>query len=348
MKSVIIKLSLILKQQKLFIYLYQLLFPVRCITRCVVSKKVLNSEDVYDITVEDNHNFFANNILVHNCHGSTCDSYRTILEGNRQAMRFGFSGTIPDETEYKGLELRELFGDVVCRVTNKELIDKDISARPLVRMIEYYMDASFDDKVEDYKAEIRNSCFKYRNYGKDAQGVEIKRLEFSVPTYTNLLRTFVMNYSIRQNEVFTHIVEKILQKHKGKSIVLMVDWIDYGASLGKRFNIPLFTGQTKNRELLLKDFAEGRVKEIIATSVIDEGLSIDRIEVLILATAGSSERQFLQRLGRGLRKKLGANQLLLYDFCRWGHSFLIEPSRTRVKLWCSEGFEIEYLEEKDL
>jgi len=26
-------------------------------------------EDVYDITVEDNHNFFANGMLVHNCLG---------------------------------------------------------------------------------------------------------------------------------------------------------------------------------------------------------------------------------------------------------------------------------------
>lgn len=25
------------------------------------------TEDVYDITVEDNHNFYGNNILVHNC-----------------------------------------------------------------------------------------------------------------------------------------------------------------------------------------------------------------------------------------------------------------------------------------
>ena len=25
------------------------------------------TEDVYDITVEDNHNFYANDILVHNC-----------------------------------------------------------------------------------------------------------------------------------------------------------------------------------------------------------------------------------------------------------------------------------------
>ena len=28
---------------------------------------IIPNEDVYDITVEKNHNFFANNILVHNC-----------------------------------------------------------------------------------------------------------------------------------------------------------------------------------------------------------------------------------------------------------------------------------------
>ena len=28
---------------------------------------VISNENVYDITVKDNHNFFANNILVHNC-----------------------------------------------------------------------------------------------------------------------------------------------------------------------------------------------------------------------------------------------------------------------------------------
>ena len=33
----------------------------------VISVENVENEDVYDITVEDNHNFFANNILVHNC-----------------------------------------------------------------------------------------------------------------------------------------------------------------------------------------------------------------------------------------------------------------------------------------
>ena len=44
------------------------------------------NESVYDITVEDNHNFFANDILVHNClHGDTLitlsnNSKKTIKE----------------------------------------------------------------------------------------------------------------------------------------------------------------------------------------------------------------------------------------------------------------------------
>lgn len=37
------------------------------------------TEDVYDITVEDNHNFFANGVVVHNCLGGIYSG--TILRG---------------------------------------------------------------------------------------------------------------------------------------------------------------------------------------------------------------------------------------------------------------------------
>ena len=36
----------------------------------ITSIEILDyTEDVYDITVEDNHNFYANGLLVHNCIG---------------------------------------------------------------------------------------------------------------------------------------------------------------------------------------------------------------------------------------------------------------------------------------
>ena len=43
-------------------------------------EEIDETSDVYDITVEDNHNFFANNILVHNCLGGIYSN--RILRGN--------------------------------------------------------------------------------------------------------------------------------------------------------------------------------------------------------------------------------------------------------------------------
>ena len=34
----------------------------------LVSKKIVEPKRVYDLEIQDNHNFFANNILVHNCY----------------------------------------------------------------------------------------------------------------------------------------------------------------------------------------------------------------------------------------------------------------------------------------
>lgn len=33
----------------------------------LVSKNRISNADVYDITTQKNHNFFANGVLVHNC-----------------------------------------------------------------------------------------------------------------------------------------------------------------------------------------------------------------------------------------------------------------------------------------
>ena len=33
----------------------------------LISKNIVSKEDVYDISVQDDHCFYANNVLVHNC-----------------------------------------------------------------------------------------------------------------------------------------------------------------------------------------------------------------------------------------------------------------------------------------
>jgi DNA polymerase III alpha subunit len=67
-------------------------------------EEIDETSDVYDITVEDNHNFFANNILVHNCLGGIYSN--RILRGNAHNKS-------RDEIQKDLLNLTDRFTDAV-------------------------------------------------------------------------------------------------------------------------------------------------------------------------------------------------------------------------------------------
>jgi superfamily II DNA or RNA helicase len=270
-------------------------------------------------------------IIIDEVHHATSDSYEKIFQLNNRALRFGFSGTIPEDTCIEGLHIREQLGEVVCRVSNKELIEKGISATPKITFVEYETDFA-GSGLEAVKIAARKSSM-------------IKG-KFSVPTYTNKVRHWVLDYAINKNKEYWEILKKLVEKYKNESVIIMVDWKEFADNLSAFLNIPVFYGETKTKERiqLIQDFKDRKIKHLIVTSVLDEGLSIDQIQVIILATCGSSPRQFLQRLGRGLRKKVGENILTLIDFCRYGHKYLLEPSKKRLALWKKEGFDIKFEE----
>ena len=48
---------------------------------------------VYNLEVDGNHNYFADGILVHNCHHAAADTYRTIYDYFRPRLHIGFTAT---------------------------------------------------------------------------------------------------------------------------------------------------------------------------------------------------------------------------------------------------------------
>ena len=69
-----------------------------------IIEEIDETSDVYDITVEDNHNFFANNVLVHNCLGGLFSN--RILRGNAHNKS-------RDEIQKDLLNLTDRFTDAV-------------------------------------------------------------------------------------------------------------------------------------------------------------------------------------------------------------------------------------------
>ena len=100
------------------------------------------------------------------------------------------------------------------------------------------------------------------------------------------------------------------------------------------------TGQlgqfSNNIENFCKNFNKGTWNVVIATQVFDEDVDIPEI-----AGAGRSRIKFLQRLGRGLRKKLLKNVVYLIDFIDRTHVYLFAQSKKRKGMLTELNIHIE-------
>jgi DNA ligase-1 len=109
----------------------------------IKSIKKIQSEERYDIEVEDNHNYFANNILVHNCR---CLAHIT-KAGVELISRQG--------TKFLGLEhiekslhtLHKKYGDIIL---DGELFSKSISFQEIMSLIRKSKNLSEESQKIEY------------------------------------------------------------------------------------------------------------------------------------------------------------------------------------------------------
>ena len=83
--------------------------------------------DLYNLHVKDNHNYFAEEICVSNCHRFASEETSTIVKKTINCQyKIGFTGTIPDNPIQK-MELLGLFGMPKTYITSSELIDRKLA-----------------------------------------------------------------------------------------------------------------------------------------------------------------------------------------------------------------------------
>ena len=94
----------------------------------LISRKIIVKPDVvYNLHIENDHNYIANNAVVKNCHSVKGSVLKTMLAGpmSHIPLRWGLTGTIPKE-KFEFQALRCSIGNTVGQITAKELQDKGI------------------------------------------------------------------------------------------------------------------------------------------------------------------------------------------------------------------------------
>lgn len=74
-----------------------------------------------------------------------------------------------------------------------------------------------------------------------------------------------------------------------------------------------FTGATKDRDQILKQFQQGAVHVLASMKCLDEGVDIPRAEFAIFCSSTGNPRQFIQRRGRVLRKHPDKHLAVIHD-----------------------------------
>ncbi len=72
-------------------------------------------------------------------------------------------------------------------------------------------------------------------------------------------------------------------------------------------------GNISERDFILKMFAEDRYKVLVAMKCLDEGIDVPAARNTILVASSGNPREYIQRIGRVIRRYLGKTEAHIYD-----------------------------------
>jgi DNA excision repair protein ERCC-3 len=135
------------------------------------------------------------------------------------------------------------------------------------------------------------------------------RMEYAVAEWRNKYRI------ASENPAKDDVVAALLERYTDSRVLIIGQYLKQLRQMGKRFGIPIITGQTPQteREELYRRFREGEVRHIILSKVGNFALDLPDANVLIQVSGTFGSRQEeAQRLGRILRPKTGGEVAHFY------------------------------------
>lgn len=257
---------------------------------------------VYNITVDDNHNYFIGNslTLVSNCHNVSAGTFQDFFKQFGCALKFGFSASPARTGDYLGYaKIRQFIGSPIIKIESKELLENNVMAKPHIYLVKNIC------KEDDY--------FDYAT------------------AYTE---------EIVNGERRNRIVKDIVDVYKS-GILIVVNIVEHGEILQNLIPGSMFiSGDTPLdvRQDAIKDFDDGKLPVLIGTTILQEGISITHMKAMILACGGKSNVAVLQKIGRSLRfKEDEKTDVDFYDFVDTA-KFLSKHSKMRIGLYKKAGY----------
>ena len=119
-----------------------------------------------------------------------------------------------------------------------------------------------------------------------------------------LARNRALRVAVNSEAKLNQLAER-LEAYRDEKILIFTLYNDLVYTISRRFLIPAVTYQTprEERREILANFGNGKYKVIVTSQVLDEGMDVPDASVGLILGGTGSTREYVQRLGRLLRKR---------------------------------------------
>lgn len=256
--------------------------------KSITNVKKNNEDSVYDLTVADNHNYFANGFLVHNCHHAVAGQWRNVTDRNPNAFLLGLTAT-PERLDGKGLGIESggVYEKLVLGPSVKSLIERGYLSQPRV----FAPPINFDDSA------LRTIAGDY----------DVKQ----------------MSEMLDQPQIIGDCVRHYSKICPNMPAIAFCSTIEHARHTAEQFcnagfNFKCIDGTMSDfdRRDAIEDLGSGRYDGLTSCNIISEGTDIPVVGCAIFLRKTKSLSLYLQQAGRVLRPYSGKEYSIILDHVR--------------------------------
>jgi superfamily II DNA or RNA helicase len=246
-------------------------------------------------------------------HHLASPGYMQIGEMYIAPYRMGLTATY-ERTDQRHELLPLLVGDPVYSIEVEELAGKHLAPYTYEKLaVELTPDEqqTYDAQMSVFKNYLRErgivlkSAADFQNFimttGRDPRAREAL-----------LARNKALKVAVNSEAKLNLLAEK-LEAYKNEKVLIFTLYNDLVYAISRRFLIPAVTHQTprEERREIMTNYGNGKYKVIVTSQVLDEGVDVPDASVGLVLGGTGSTREYVQRLGRLLRKKEGKTARLV-------------------------------------
>jgi superfamily II DNA or RNA helicase len=254
-------------------------------------------------------------LICDECHHLPSDFNRVIAEYAIAPYRLGLTAT-PGRADGRHADLDTLLGSVIYYRTAEDLAGKALADHEIIQ-VKVKLSQQERDRYE-HLIQTRNTFLQDSNiWLGSVQGWQrfVRASAQSQAGRRAMLAHREAKAIALGTEGKLRILADLLAEHHPAQTLIFTNDNATVYRISQEFLIPALTHQTpvKERHEILQQFREGKYKTLVASHVLNEGVDVPEASVAILLSGTGSAREYIQRLGRVLRKGKSQKFARLYE-----------------------------------